>query len=79
MGSQVDLLYARLFSRAADLVGGSAQLCRRLDVTEDECARWMKGAALPPRDVLLRVIDILIEHVSGSLPPPRKGGGGVDS
>jgi hypothetical protein len=63
-----DLTYANLLRRAGELVGGVEELCKLLEVSEAECAEcesWLSGRVIPPSSVLLRVVDLLIDHVSG--------------
>lgn len=63
-----DQTYANLIRRAAELVGGSDELCKLLNVTPVDCETWIKGYVIPPQPVLLRVVDVLIDHVRGTLP-----------
>jgi hypothetical protein len=60
-----DLTYANLLRRAGELVGGVEELCKLLEVSEAECESWLSGRVIPPNSVLLRVVDLLIDHVSG--------------
>lgn len=68
MSATRDLTYANLLRRAGELVGGVDELCKLLEVSEDECESWLSGRVIPPTGVLLRVVDILIDHVSGKQP-----------
>jgi hypothetical protein len=67
MSATRDLTYANLVRRAAELVGGTTELCKLLKVPAAECEAWLSGRVIPPHEVLLRVVDVLIDHVSGKL------------
>lgn len=54
-------VHARAVRKAADLVGGRAKLARLLQVPESEIEKWLAGEAKPPREVFLRVVDIVID------------------
>jgi hypothetical protein len=58
-----DPTYANLLSRAAELLGGAEQLCRRLQVPAEQCASWLAGRTVPPNAVVVAVVDILLEHL----------------
>jgi hypothetical protein len=68
MSAMRDLTYANLLRRAGEVVGGIEELCKLLQVPRAECEAWLTGRVFPPTDVLVRVVDILIDHVSGKLP-----------
>jgi hypothetical protein len=64
-------VYSRTLQKAAELIGGQAQLCRRLRVPAAELQRWIDDKALPPIGIFLRAVDLIIEET----PPPVDSGG----
>jgi hypothetical protein len=50
-----------LFALAVRRVGGTAALGRELGILYSELRTYMAGEAMPPSDVLLRAVDLVIE------------------
>ena len=48
------------------MLGGREELARALQVPQAEVDRWILGEKKPPREVFLRVVDILIEDSAGN-------------
>jgi hypothetical protein len=76
-------VYARAVRKAAELVGGRARLARMLQVPADEIEKWISEERKPPREIFLRVVDIIIDD-SGLAPdagapetPPAKDASGA--
>lgn len=46
--------------RAAEIVGGAAQLRARLDVETHSIELWLSGRATPPEWVFLRAVDLVL-------------------
>ena len=65
-------VYSRAVRKAAEMVGGREELARRLQVPLPELEKWILGEKKPPREVFLRVVDVLIEEAASSDPgePP---------
>lgn len=63
-------LYARAIRPAAEILG-EPELAARLGVTQTQLAFWMRGAAVPPGDVFLKVADILADLALEDLKHPR--------
>ena len=59
-------VYSRAVRKAAEMAGGREELARTLQVPLEEVAKWILGEKKPPRDVFLRVVDILSEDSAGS-------------
>ena len=55
-------VYARTLRRAAELVGGEAELAAQLGVTKKELDLWIRNFVRPPSDVFLKAADIVGEH-----------------
>jgi hypothetical protein len=45
-------------------MGGRDQLARVLRVPRDELDKWVGGDAKPPREVFLRVVDIILDETA---------------
>jgi hypothetical protein len=58
-------VYARALQKAAELVGGRAKLARVLHVPLAELEKWLAEQAKPPREVFLRVVDIILDESGG--------------
>jgi len=56
----IDPLYARCTKRAAELLGGYAELGAYLSISPVILKRWAQGLATPPSDVFLKIIDIVL-------------------
>ena len=61
-------VHVRTLRRAAELVGGEQALALRLKVTPSHLALWLAGRDVPPADVFLRAVDVVMDHVPSSSP-----------
>jgi len=52
----------RLFALAAQCVGSASALVQHLGLTYSELGTYLAGAAMPPEEVLLRALELVIEH-----------------
>jgi hypothetical protein len=75
-------VYSRALLRAAELVGGREQLANVLRVSKGELDKWIAGEAKPPREVFLRVVDLILDETAvvggaseGQEPPPHDAAG----
>ena len=59
-------VHVRTLRRAAALVGGEQELALRIKVTPSHLVLWMAGVEVPPADVFLRAVDIVMDHVQPS-------------
>ena len=59
-------VYSRALAKAAELVGGRAQLAQVLQVPSAEIDRWIADEAKPPREIFLRIVDIILDETSAS-------------
>ena len=59
-------VYSRAVRKAAEMLGGRAELARTLQVPLAEVEKWILGDRKPPRDLFLRVVDLIIEDSAGS-------------
>lgn len=64
-------VYSRAIRKAAELLGGRDRLAKVLLVPVAEIEEWIADKARPPREVFLRVVDIVLEEggVSGEGEP----------
>jgi len=59
----------RIFLRAAERIGGASALCQQIKVPYSELRTYLQGDAMPPEDILLRAVDVIIDE----LPAIRSG------
>ena len=59
----------RIFLRAAERIGGASALCQQIKVPYSELRTYLQGDAMPPEDILLRAVDVIIDE----LPTIRSG------
>jgi transcriptional regulator with XRE-family HTH domain len=50
-----------------ELVGGIAELAKRLNVSEQQVAEWLAGRSSPPPEVMVNAVEAVLKA------PPRKG------
>jgi hypothetical protein len=68
-------LHARALARAAEILGGTDELCAYLEASTFQLELWMQGRATPPDAVFLRVADLLNETQLRALHAPRSASG----
>jgi hypothetical protein len=75
----VDSVSIRALQKAAELVGGRKRLAERLGVKVAEIEKWIDGRQATPREIFLRVVDLLIDEITPSggspesdEPPPSR-------
>ena len=54
-------VYSRAVCKAAELVGGREKLARALQVPLAEIEKWIADQGKPPREIFLRVVDLIID------------------
>lgn len=59
-------MYSRAVRKAAEMVGGRERLARVLQVPREEIEKWILGEKKPPREMFLRVVDLIIEDAPSS-------------
>ena len=70
-------VYSRAVRKAAELVGGREKLARALQVPLAEIEKWIADKGKPPREIFLRVVDLIIDDAgvadaSGPADAPAK-------
>ena len=66
-------VHARVLARAADILGGVAQLGDYLQVPQEHLMRWIRGEDPPTTKAFLDVVDLLLEHDMGEFGPKHLG------
>jgi hypothetical protein len=61
--SESEAIVARIFQAAAGRAGGASALARHLRVPFVELRAYFTGEAMPPEEVLLRAVDLLVEDL----------------
>jgi hypothetical protein len=56
-------LILRLFSRAAAKIGSAAHLAMNLGIPYGELLLYMQGTAIPPENVLLQAVSIIMDEL----------------
>lgn len=56
----------RALQKAAELAGGRKRLAERLGVKAAEIEKWLAGTEAMPRDLFLRVVDLIIDEITPS-------------
>ena len=76
-------VYSRALQRAAQLVGGREKLAKILRVPRAEIDRWLADEAKPPREIFLRIVDLILDETTPAAdtgekpePPARDAAGG---
>jgi hypothetical protein len=75
-------VYSRALAKAAELVGGRRELARVLQVPLAQIENWIGDEGKPPRDIFLRVVDIILDETSATgtddtpEPPPGRDAAG---
>lgn len=78
-------VYSRAVRKAAELLGGRDQLSRTLQVPLAEIDKWIVGEAKPPREIFLRIVDLILDETSASgeagerEPPPSRDAASASS
>ena len=65
-------VYTHALLRAANALGSSTELARRLGVSRDVIRSWMRGADRPPVSVFLRAVDIIEANARKQSPAAQK-------
>ena len=72
---------SRALRKAAELVGGNSRLAKILGVKPLEIEKWLAADDAIPRDVFLRIVDLILDETAppsatdegGEPPLPRSG------
>ena len=59
-------VYSRTLQRACEILGGPQPLAQQLRVKPGDLVRWIDGQTLPPMDVFLAAVDLVLLHAERS-------------
>jgi DNA-binding transcriptional regulator YiaG len=57
---------SRALRKAAELAGGQKKLAERLGVSVADIEKWTAGKPATPREIFLRVVDLIIDDITPS-------------
>jgi hypothetical protein len=57
-------VYSRALLKATELLGGRGELAQVLQVPVAQIERWIADDGKPPREIFLRVVDIILDETS---------------
>lgn len=66
----VESVQTRVLLRAARVVGGYGELQARLDASRDDMISWIRGAAMPPVQVFVKLVELLMDAGELGRAPP---------
>jgi len=66
----VEPVESRVLRRAARVVGGYGELQARLDASRDDMINWIRGAAMPPAAIFVKLVEILLDAAELGRAPP---------
>jgi hypothetical protein len=76
-------VYSRALRKAAELLGGRDKLSKILHVPTAEIDKWIADQAKPPREIFLRIVDLILDESGPSgdageaqEPPPSRDAAG---
>ena len=72
-------VYSRAVRKAAELVGGRERLARTLQVPLSEIEKWILGEKKPPRELFLRVVDLIVDDSAAPGDTPGDPPAGKDA
>jgi hypothetical protein len=58
-------MQSRVLECAAEIAGGTALLCQRLEVSETDLQRWLANEETCPLPTYLKAVDIILESDQG--------------
>lgn len=61
----VPSVYSRALLKAAELLGGRAELARVLQIPQADVDQWIADEAKPTREMFLRIVDIILDETCG--------------
>lgn len=59
-------VYRRTMQKAAQLLGGTKPLARKLRVPMADLEKWIAGKDVPPMQTFLKAVDLVLEETSAS-------------
>lgn len=68
-----DSIYSRALRKAAQQLGGREKLSRILQVPRTDIDQWIADEAQPPREVFLRIVDLILDDGAPAREPACAG------
>jgi len=65
-------VYSRALQKAAELLGGRDRLSKVLQVPRADIDKWIAEEAKPPREIFLRIVDLILEETGPAGEPGDK-------
>ena len=66
----VEPVESRVLRRAAQVVGGYSELQARLEASREDMIAWIRGAAMPPVAIFVKLVEILLDAAGLGRAPP---------
>jgi len=57
----IEPVQTAVLQRAARVVGGYGELQTRLDASREDMISWIRGGAMPPVQIFLKLVEILMD------------------
>jgi hypothetical protein len=57
----IEPVQTAVLQRAARVVGGYGELQTRLDASREDMITWIRGGAMPPVQIFLKLVEILMD------------------
>ncbi|HUQ26357.1 MAG TPA: hypothetical protein VM140_11860 [Burkholderiales bacterium] len=68
--AEIQALSPRILGKAAHKLGGFAALAKYLGVGDATLGEWITGQSVPPAEIILKAVDVLIDEPAGFLGEP---------
>ena len=66
----IEPVQTAVLQRAARVVGGYGELQTRLDASREDMISWIRGGAMPPVQIFLKLVEILMDAGELGRAPP---------
>jgi hypothetical protein len=57
---QIQLLSQRILVQCAEMLGGTVELAKHLQVSHDQLMNWLEGKSIPSAEIILKAVDPLV-------------------
>jgi hypothetical protein len=57
----IEPVQSRVLQRAARVVGGYGELQARLDASREDMIAWIRGGAMPPVAIFVKLVEIIMD------------------
>ena len=66
----IEPVQSRVLQRAARVVGGYGELQARLEASREDMITWIRGGAMPPVTIFVKLVEILMDAGELGRAPP---------